>query len=68
MELSHTAIQHWVCSLQPPTHVTLATLSLEAAPELVGVMECGVGQLQCVSSVSLWNGFLLNALVSIYLD
>ncbi len=22
------------------------------------VMECGVGRLQCVSSVSLWNGFM----------
>ncbi len=34
-----------------PTPVTLATLSLEVPPGLVGVMECGVGQLQfvCVS-------------------
>ena len=31
------------------TPVTLATLSLETPPGLVGVMECGVGQLQFVS-------------------
>ena len=38
----------WV--LQAPTPVTLATLSMEAPPTgLVGVMECGVGQLQLVS-------------------
>ncbi len=36
-------------ALWPPTPVTLATLSMEAAPGLVGVMECGVGQLQLVS-------------------
>ena len=37
-------------TLWPPTSVTLATLSMEAAPPgLVGVMECGVGQLQFVS-------------------
>ncbi len=43
----------WV--LQPDTPVTLASLSMEAAPGLVGVMECGVGQLQIVkvSSVTL---------------
>ncbi len=37
----------WV--LQPVTPVTLATLLMEATPGLVGVMECGVGQLQLVS-------------------
>ncbi len=31
--------------LQPVTPVTLATLSMEAALGLVGVVECGVGQL-----------------------
>ena len=36
-------------TLWPPTPVTLATLSMEAAPGLVGVMECGVGLLQLVS-------------------
>ncbi len=35
-------------TLWPPTPVTLATLSMEAAPGLVGVMECGVGQLLLV--------------------
>ena len=35
-------------TLWPPTPVTLATLSMEAAPGLVGVMECGVGQLKLV--------------------
>ncbi len=41
----------WV--LQPVTPVTLATLSMETAPGLVRVMECGVGQLQhvCVSGM-----------------
>ena len=34
--------------LWPPTPVTLATLSLEVVPGLVGVMECGVGQLLIV--------------------
>ncbi len=37
----------WI--LWPPTPVALATLSMEAIPGLVGVMECGVGQLQLVS-------------------
>ena len=32
-----------------PTPVTLATLSMEAAPGLVEVMECGVGHLQYAS-------------------
>ena len=36
-------------TLWPPTPVTLATLSMEVPPGLVGVMECGVGQLQLVS-------------------
>ena len=37
-------------ALWPPTPVTLATLlSMEVPPGLVGVMECGVGQLQLVS-------------------
>ena len=37
-------------TLWPPTPVTLASLSMEAIPPgLVGVIECGVGQLQCVS-------------------
>ncbi len=39
-------------TLWPPTAVTLATLSMAAAPGHVGVMkimECGVGQLQLVS-------------------
>ena len=50
MEGSSTLTQHWVMALWPPTPVTLATLSMEAAPPgLVGVMECGVGQLQRVS-------------------
>ena len=35
-------------TLWPPTPVILATLSLEAVPVLVGVMECGVGHLQSV--------------------
>ena len=35
-------------TLWPPTPVTLATLSMEATPGLVGVMECGVGHLQSV--------------------
>ncbi len=35
-------------ALWPPTPVTLTTLSMEAPPGLVGVMECGVGQLQFV--------------------
>ncbi len=37
----------WI--LWPPTPVTLATFSMEVPPGLVGVMECGVGQLQLVS-------------------
>ncbi len=37
----------WVLQLITP--VTLATLSMEAAPGLVEVMECGVGLLQLVS-------------------
>ncbi len=36
-------------TLWPPTPVTLATISMESPPGLVGVMECGVGQLQFVS-------------------
>ena len=36
----------WV--LQPLTAASLATLSMEAPPGLVGVMESGVGQLQLV--------------------
>ncbi len=36
-------------TLWPPTPVSLDTLSLETAPGLVGVMEGGVGHLQCVS-------------------
>ena len=34
--------------LWPPTPVPLATLSMEVIIGLVGVIECGVGQLQCV--------------------
>ncbi len=49
-------------ALWPPTPVTLATLSMEAPPPgLVGVMECGVGQLQCVR-VSAWNGLCIQFL------
>ena len=34
----------------PPTLVTLATLSMmETLPGLVGMVECGVGHLLCVS-------------------
>ncbi len=59
MEGSSTLTQHWVMALWPPTPVTLATLSMEAAPPgLVGVMECGVGQLQCVC-ISGINSYLL---------
>ncbi len=36
-------------TLWPPTPVTLATLSVETPPGLVGVVECGVGHLQFVS-------------------
>ena len=37
-------------ALWPLTHATLASLSIEGTPlGLVGVMECGVGQLQLVS-------------------
>ncbi len=35
-------------TLWPLTPVILATLSMEAAPGLVGVMGCGVGQLNLV--------------------
>ena len=35
-------------TLWPPTPVTLATLSLETALGLVGVMECGVDRIQRV--------------------
>ncbi len=35
-------------TLWPLTPVSLATLSMEAPPGLVGVVECGVGLLQCV--------------------
>ncbi len=35
-------------TLWPPTPVTLATLSVEVPPGLVGVMECGVGQIHLV--------------------
>ena len=35
-------------ALWPPTPVTLATLSMEAPPGLVGVMECGVDRIQRV--------------------
>ncbi len=46
-----------------PSLVTLATLSVEASSTgLVGVMECGVGQLQCVSV----SGMDLSSVV--YLD
>ncbi len=42
-------------TLWPPTPVTLATLSMEAAPGLVGAMECGVDRIRLVkvSSVTL---------------
>ncbi len=42
-------------TLWPPTPVTLATLSLETSPGLVGVIDCGLGYLQLVkvSSVTL---------------
>ena len=36
-------------TLWPPTPVVLATLSMEVPTGLVGVMECGVGQLRFVS-------------------
>ncbi len=35
-------------TLWPPTPVTLASLSMESPPGLVGVMECGVGHLLIV--------------------
>ncbi len=35
--------------LQPLTAALVTILSMEAAPGLVGVMECGVGQIQLVS-------------------
>ncbi len=53
MEPSHTLTQHWVRTPWPPTPVTLAMLSLEALPGLVGVMECGVGQLHLVKVLKL---------------
>ncbi len=49
MEESHTATHYWVWALWPPIPVPPAALSMEVAPGLVGVMECGVGQIQCVS-------------------
>ncbi len=55
MEISHTATQHWVWTLWPPTPVTLATLLMEALPGLAGVMESGVGRLQCVIVSELLN-------------
>ncbi len=36
-------------TLWPPIPVTLATLSMEAVPGLVGVMECGVDRIQRVT-------------------
>ncbi len=47
--ISYSDIQHWAMVLWPPSHVALATLSMETPPGLVGVMECGVGSLQLVS-------------------
>ena len=35
-------------TLWPPTPVTLATLSMEALPGFVEVMDCGVDQIQRV--------------------
>ncbi len=61
MEESHTATQHWVCTLQLPIPVTLATLSLEAArPGTVWLEGDGLGQLQLVkvSSVTLTKSAL----------
>ncbi len=43
METFLTLTQRWVQGAWPPTPVSLATLSMEAPPGLVGVMECGVG-------------------------
>ncbi len=40
--------------LWPPTPVSLASLSMEAAPGLVGGMECGVGHLQHVKVSIKW--------------
>ncbi len=37
-------------TLWSPTPITLATLSMEAAPGLVGAMECGVDRIQLVSA------------------
>ena len=48
MESSPILTNHVVMTLWPLTPVTLATLSVEAPPGLVGV-ECGVGHLQLVS-------------------
>ena len=50
-----------------PTPVTLATLSMEAAPGLVGVMECGVGHFQYVN-VSGMDFELLVFIVSIIIQ
>ncbi len=46
METLPLTADQW--ALWPPTPVTLATLSVETPPGLVGVQECGVGQLQLV--------------------
>ncbi len=59
MEWSHTATQHCVRTLWPPTPVTLATLSLEAARSGSVLLEGdGLGQLQLVkvSSVTITEG------------
>ncbi len=47
MMVDQLTTDQWVLQLITP--VTLATLSMEVPPVLVGVMECGVGLLQLVS-------------------
>ncbi len=49
-------IDHW--PLWPLTLVTLTTLSMETLPELVVVMESGVGHLQCASVSEMECGLL----------
>ncbi len=48
MGWSPTVLDPMTWALWLPISLTLATLSLEAAPGLVGVMECGVVKLQLV--------------------
>ena len=49
MEKSCTILRHSLClrTQWPPTPVRVATLSVETLPAPVGVIDSGVGQLQC---------------------